>query len=218
MNIYTYWQPVPELNMIDEFRLLLLWRENWIANGFSPVVLNEYVAQQHPYFEEYNAIVSQFPTVNPVAYERACFLRHLAMAQAGGGFLCDYDVMCRQPIEFVHEDIDRLNIYQKGANGTMVPCLVSGCESSYVKLCRYFASHIFTPEDNEAGKPHISDQNALQKIIATHPEDFNCLNEVVGYGEPGWEKAAFVHFSNGNTGPAGKTPRYKHVTELMNQS
>lgn len=217
MKIHTFWTPVPELNTLDEFRLLLLWRENWAKAGFEPVVLNEYIARRHPFFAEMDAAVSKFPTVNPPAYERGCMIRHLAMAQVGGGILCDHDVFNRSctPDQAKDIDMDVITIYQRGANGVLVPCLTSGGPEAYLALCKRFASYVPMQDDVEGGKGHCSDQSILQKLIAETPEQFKCTPIVTGYNELGWETAKAIHFSNGNCTPAGRTPRYVHVPQLL---
>ena len=217
MKIMTYWSPVPELNMLEEFKLLLLWRENWAKAGFEPVVLNEYVARQHPYFEEFDAAVSKFPTVNPVAYEKACFHRWLALAQVGGGTMADYDCWNRScTVEDAEAiDLDFTTFYQRGANGVLVPCLVSAGAEDCLWLCEKFASYVPTELDVEGQRPHLSDQNCLQPIIKANPGRFKCTPIVTGYGEEGWKDAKAVHFSNGSCTPLGKTPKYVHVPTLI---
>jgi hypothetical protein len=68
------------------------WQNIWRANGWKPVVLSEDHARLHPDYESMKARFSGFPTTNPEGYEVACYLRYLAMAVVGGGFMSDYDV------------------------------------------------------------------------------------------------------------------------------
>jgi hypothetical protein len=70
-----------------------VWREVWSKAGWDPKVLTQNDAAKHP---RYNEMVDRFmtyPTSNPAGYELACYLRYLAMAEAGGGFMTDYDVV-----------------------------------------------------------------------------------------------------------------------------
>lgn len=214
--IYTYFSPVPELNMLDEFRLLLLWRENWSKAGFEPVVLNEYIARQHPFFKEFDEAVSKFPTVNPVHYEKSCFMRHLSMAQIGGGILSDFDVMPNGVTPELPQFAEpHLTVYQVGGNGALIPCLTSGGAEAYLGLCKQFAKYVPQADDKEGTRVHISDQSVINKLAAGTEYGIAAHPIVVGYGEDGWEKAAAIHFANANCTPKGKTPKYLHVPLLM---
>jgi len=69
-----------------------VWRRTWAAAGWKPVVLDERHAAAHPNYEEFKSKFASYPTTNPAGYEVACYLRHLALAAVGGGWLCDYDL------------------------------------------------------------------------------------------------------------------------------
>jgi len=57
------------------------------------VVVSQKDAERHPRYDEMVRRFSEYPTVNPPGYELACYLRYLAMAVVGGGFMTDYDVI-----------------------------------------------------------------------------------------------------------------------------
>lgn len=211
-RLYTYYSHVPDMNSADELRNLILWRQHHAALGFEPFVLNEWHARQHPYFEEFDQAVSKFPTINPKTYDRACFLRWLAMATLKGfNVMADYDCFLYsldvplQPLE-----TGPLTVFQK-----YVPCLVSGWPEQFLAQCKRFAA--YKPKE---GENHISDQTILAAQAAdddAHKDrkpSFERLTIVKGYGEEGWEKAPAVHYSNSTMTPAGKQPRWQHIPKL----
>lgn len=122
--ISTYFEPVPEINIEESTRLLLLWRENWESQGYRTQVLNEHIARKHPLFDEYNERIKRFPSINPDGYDRACWMRWLAMVQVQGGFMTDYDLFAYNPdwkdlpIDFDNE----ICVSQQ----SFIPCLVTG--------------------------------------------------------------------------------------------
>lgn len=86
--VYTYFED----QGIGHEATVDAWKNIWRAAGWKPVVLSEDHARAHPDYEPMKARFSSFPTTNPEGYEVACYLRYLAMAVVGGGFMSDYDV------------------------------------------------------------------------------------------------------------------------------
>lgn len=85
--VYTYYADLGT----GDGPLLEVWKKTWAGAGWKPRVLSEKHAAEHEMYEEYKAAVSAFPSSNGVAYETTCYLRHLAMAAVGGGWLTDID-------------------------------------------------------------------------------------------------------------------------------
>src|SRR5574343_993366 len=95
MKVFTYFNPVPEMDVSTEHKLIVLWQHAWRMSGYEPVILTHLHADAHPQWAEVDELVRSFPTVNPVDYELACWHRWLALAQVGGGLMVDYDVIPR---------------------------------------------------------------------------------------------------------------------------
>ncbi len=53
--------------------------------GWKPQILAERDARGHPQFEKYFNHFKALPSVNPNDYEVSCYIRWLALQQAGGG-------------------------------------------------------------------------------------------------------------------------------------
>jgi hypothetical protein len=223
MKIFTYYQDVPELTAYDELKLIQLWRERWKALGFEPVVLNEWHARKHPEFEDYAAAFSKLPSVNPKGYDLACYFRWLAMLSSADSWfpiMCDYDVM-------PYAEFDGKNQFDGETGAKMnemilfqgpVPSLVRGHQARFLQLCNYFrdvGEGKTKVEFNLVnGAPHTSDMYLLEKFLEAKPEGFEVRNVVKLFGEPGWKKSQFVHYSNSTTQPAGKNPRWTYIPVL----
>lgn len=212
MKVFGYYVDVPDLKPEDELKLTILWRERWTAAGFEPFVLNEYHAKHHPLFEQLNAVVMELPTTNPRPYERACYLRWLALAQCGGGFLSDFDVipycgligLCG-PLGGGRGALDKLHLL---ANRS--PALTYASKEICEKLCQAFIGGTLGKR-MMGDKPHYSDQYAIEDITEDWVRRIDVVKE---YTDVGWESAPAVHYANRHMGAGGKLPRYQHIPLL----
>lgn len=203
--VYTYHAQLPG-NMPEEHtKLLLLWKRNWESAGYTPIVLNEYIAGDHPQYQAFSEAIDKLPTVNPPEYERACYLRWMAIAVAGGGLMADSDV-------FIYNDFrpgpvpDRIVSFQ-----THVPALVWGSKSAYENMVQAIMAYQVSPKDLEGfPRPHVSDMLMLQRGGIP----YTSKNVVKLYNEPGWEQAPLVHYSHSSMGPAKLMPRHKFIEGL----
>ena len=112
-----------------EDSLLEVWAIEWNRAGFDTKVLSMADARAHPYFEEMEKIIK--PILGEL-YNGLCFYRWLAMVQAGGGWMSDYDVL---PTNFPIEDG---LVLPNGGNFTSfqahVPCLMSGSQEEWSRV------------------------------------------------------------------------------------
>lgn len=207
--VFTYFEAVTGIDGTDAVKLLELWKREWSAAGWNAQILTEVDARRHLMFPVFDAIVSAFPTINPPGYERACFLRWLAMAAAGGGFLCDYDVM---PLRFPPQKApDRLTVYQ---DHNPCPSLVGGTAAEFERICRFFMAWEVTDFDrgyDGMGRPHVSDMNVLQQSTGR----FDTIDAVFNYTKAGWENAQAVHFASATM--EGRQPRWQHIPEILKE-
>lgn len=189
-------------------KLLRLWCESWESNGWKAKILSEKDASTHPGFSYYAEKISRFPTSNVREYERACFMRHLAMANVGGGLLADYDVFnVRLPVDSGHERLKALAVALGGSKiailePTKVPCLVWGTEEGYEDLCDVICEYPVN------GDKHVSDMTIIRK--SSLPAYPICVEHLCsGAAIPnnpgtGWRDAALIHFSNYSFTKLGK--------------
>lgn len=234
MKIFTYCQFVnpTQIPCSGEIRLMNLWRDSWSKIGFEPVVLNEYYARGHAFFADYDKVISALPSVNPPGYDRACFLRWLAMANAPLVdtrelfLMSDYDVMGYHPEPFLFygtriakakPPATKLVFFEK-----YCPSLVLGHRATFAAQAQRFYDFgkSFDPNSlREAvvdGRPHVSDQNILESMQSRMPEHYEVLHLVRSYGETAWDSAPAVHYCNSAMGPpkANFQPRWQHIQQL----
>ena len=94
--VYTFYDRLEYdgASSATEQALLAMWKRTWGARGWSPTVLSTKDTARHPRYEEYRAKFATLPTgTNPLEYEMTCFVRWIAMAHRGGGFMTDYDTL-----------------------------------------------------------------------------------------------------------------------------
>lgn len=219
MKIHTYYVSVPELNAFDELKMLTQWRLRWFDKGFEPIVLGEWHAKQHPYFAEYDQAISALPSCNPSAYERACFLRWLALATAGGGLMSDYDVFPygEDPGKVIWETVkDLLETKLLVMFQERAPSLVYTSPKTALFLCQAIASGKFGNRPQE-DKPHFSDQYAIEDLVTQKSDWIELHDDVKGYMDEGWETAPFVHYSTASMARRNKLPRWRFIPSLRSK-
>jgi hypothetical protein len=193
-RVHTYFQPVPQLPSAD--KLIALWKWHWTEHGFEPVVLSEQDAKDHPGYDHFVERIRRFPTSNPKAYEMACFLRHLAMANVGGGTVLDLDVF-PNPRRSSRSYLHNMRVYSGPKfifmEPTRVPCAIMATAEGYEDFCDILCEY-------QGTEPHISDMIIARK---TKLPVANICVEHLDSGRPiendpgdGWKDAPLVHFSN----------------------
>jgi hypothetical protein len=165
--------------------------------GWNPVVLYDHHAKAHPLYDLLKESVSKLPTINVPEYELACYLRWLAVAARGGGFMSDYDVV---NYSFKPTPIPSLmRIYEVHPElEEVTPSVVAGSQSGYERICAAFCA--IKAEDIEyriSETAHVSDMIVLQHLA--HKGFYVATRTVLQYGEPEWTEAPLVHYSHGST-------------------
>jgi len=193
--------------------MLALWQEEWTAAGFETHILTLKDAYSHPRFAEFEEQLQNIPLNVPTKiYNQMCFIRHLAMANVGGGYMSDYDVLPMTPKPMNQEDEhsddwlsnfsmnDDIQVYSVTARGGGIPCLMSGSGSKWETLA-------FRLIDN--GLNHPDERlwtDFLAMIDLTHESDFTVNDSVLKTFDihPEWTKElcdevsvfSAIHFSH----------------------
>lgn len=206
-KVFTYYSGTGQ-NPYDDWQLLRLWQLNWAHFGFEPVILNEYIARKHPKYDKFNDRIKSYPTINPVDYERACYIRWLAFAQVNGGVCCDWDL-------FVYEKPETLN-YQTPPKVLQsyqehVPSLVWGSRYAFEAIIDGIMDYEVGVQDTaDFNKPHVSDMY----MFYHQSLPYKSKKLVKNFGESGWDTSPFIHFSSGSM--KGHLPKHKHIQQLRN--
>lgn len=196
--VHTYYNPVPGIPRPT--KLLDLWRESWESKGWTTRILSEADAKEHPGYKMFSDRISRYPTINKAGYERACYLRHLAMvialmASCGNvRVLCDYDVI---NMGWTPDDAlvgpDSEIAYEEILEPTRVPCAIRANQSGFGNICDILFSY------DPKGEKHVSDMTILRKtqIQATGycVEHLNSGRPIVDDPGDGWKTAPMIHFS-----------------------
>jgi len=190
--------------------LLKVWVDEWTSAGWNPKILNMEDVRQHPQFESINAMLNGLPFKY---YDRLCFLRWLAIAQVGGGWIVDYDAF---PLAFVTNELPnqgRMTIHEYAPTGG-VPAMVSANEAEFNR----FAWALVENAQLHKHEDHWSDMKALQDIYQQTLGQTYVMTKLVlpglavlsgkGYTDEICERAkdaAVIHFSH-NAIANGVTP------------
>lgn len=196
-TIYCYYEAAEKIDAAEQLKLIEIWKSEWRAHGWNPVVLHESDAQRHPLFNRAKATFAQFPSVNPVGYDLGCWLRWLAVSACGGGWMSDYDVL---PLDMSHVNSKGLTFFSGNANDPNIPCLVYGEKCDYDALITFFL--LSTHDDL-----HHSDMVALRTLDIP----FTNLLNVKEYGEPGWAAGVAIHYSTHSMTKANQMPKSRFI-------
>lgn len=196
MNVHTYHEPVPGM---DRTEILSLWAESWRRHGWEPVVHTRAEASAHPQAGSYETRITGLPTVNPRAYEEACWRRWLVAAQVGG-FWCDDDLV---NVGFTAEEArdgmakfglggPRLIAWHDGAHPNTG--LLLGTRQNFQDFVDCVLTNRPFLTDRINGSPHTSDMylwHELWRAGLTH--DVRGVMDC--YGKPGAMHARLIHCS-----------------------
>jgi len=137
----------------NEEKVLQLWKDEWEAAGFDPVVLTMDDAEKHPDFEDVRDIM--LPLHGETGYDSLCFYRWFAMAAAGGGWMSDHDTYpLNFPLEF------GLELPNEGTFTSFqrhIPALMSGSQDEWNRVSKLVIDAIPRIKEGEV----MSDMYAL---------------------------------------------------------
>jgi hypothetical protein len=97
--MHTFYQPkaVSDIWTQRDAEILKLWKRHWERAGWIPVILTLADAQMHPKYATLRSRMEKLPLGGNVEYDLNCYIRWLAMAAVGGGWMSDYDTV---PLNF----------------------------------------------------------------------------------------------------------------------
>jgi len=203
VNVYTFFTPIPGKTAEDELALINVWRRSWAKAGWNPVVLGEDDLPDDADARRLKRGFHSQPTQIKPGMEYSWFVRWLAVAHQGGGFMCDYDVI---NYSFPPREVGDMTVYERH-----VPCLVSGTSEEFLRICELFATYHADSKDRVGWlKKDTSDM----KILIRRPDAYTQRRDCVEFGLPGWETADAVHFSNFAMKPRGFSPRDAHIAGI----
>lgn len=186
MIVYTYFEPVKDIDFLEESRLASQWRKSWVASGFSPMTLTSQIAESHPKYFEYVKLVRALPSVNPAGYDLACWLRWLALDVVGGGLMTDHDMIARAFDPEFLAFANPITVLDRG----LVPCAVFTTKAGATQLVDDILEH-----DHKHDGKHYSDMYFFQ--AKGYPRDGDLT---APYGAADWKLAPAVHFSHADCG------------------
>lgn len=163
--------------MTDEAdaKLLLTWKSAWRAAGWNPKILTLEDAQTHPDYEELDEKLD-LDVVPFGYYDKLCFMRWLAMASVGGGWMSDYDTFPLRGLEDTSiPNGGKLTLYDTVRAGG-VPSVVSGSAEEYARIAKLLLINTMKKGVQEK---FWSDMLALHDIHQEDSSVFNVKDEVL---------------------------------------
>lgn len=195
MNVYTFHNAVPGIELRERYTMLKIWQQSWIKRGWKPIILTPIDALQRSDYPKYFDKFFSFPTINPKEYEIACFIRWIAVLEAAKftnqpSLMVDYDVLNNgfYPEDLTIQPFARLpvSLCRGGC-----PCALFGFIAQFENLIKEFVDYKPLLQDNINGRSHVSDQTIFAKICIDSP-----LQDLTrSLGEEGFEQAKLWHFN-----------------------
>ena len=209
-TVRTYYEKLQGRDHAQQEWLLATWADSWRKFGWHPVVIGPDLAKQHPYYQQFLKAYTDLPSVNGKDYELACYIRHVAMVQSGGGLLVDYDVI---NVGFTPDMLPETNGKYPAilADKNPCPCGVYGTAEEYDALCLFMANQGQEAIVIEGGRLHTSDQHFVQHFAA----HFRSYEIIWQYGQKGWENAKLIHFSSGSCQGRSRSEVIPSAIELI---
>lgn len=166
--------------------------ETWTREGWNPMLLGPSNALSHPKLQAMKDKASALPTINGRDYEKACFVRWCAFANAAATIpdpvvITDYDVFPRVP--YPPRDYPEMFNGDPSNGPGWIVARREGIEAIIDTILAYEPrSTDFT--DN---RPHVSDMI----ILINNRSLFSVVEPIiVCYGVPGWRNYPLTHFAN----------------------
>lgn len=222
MKVFTYYMPVPGLWSDESQKSLLdVWARSWRKQGWDPIVLTEDHAKTHPSYPTFKDRFWSLPTEYGHDYEGACFMRWLAVAQAGGGMMTDYDVI-NYGFKPYHQPMTRMTIYANSPpKGIFMGC-VAGRREYFQDMANIFAAWLPDQYDLNTTSAtysgyHCSDLTMLERMFDSKtypkPDWFERQPGCALFDYPDWKTEKLVHYGYAMRA-AGYWPKCDHIEKI----
>ena len=162
------------------------WQEAWRRAGWETRILTIEDAKTSANFSQVERdLLTKVPLGNNPRYDYHCYMRYLAMAEAGGGWMSDYDVIPT----WLTPDTDLPNngsftIYQNH-----VPALLSGTQEEWYRMTHALVSVAVEQGEEHAilaqGKKLFSDMIAMLVLRSVVPQPLLYVNVIANGNEWG---------------------------------
>ena len=158
-RVFTYFEPLFEETKAQEADLVIEWKRNWKAAGWSPNILCHQDAAANPLYSKFSKAVYALPTTNNKDYEMACWHRWLAYQM--------FAAICG-PSLFIDYDVAATVRFQPPANPSWLAlgydpgCFADSKMLGEVVELMMTRGHQGSIEID--GRPHISDMTLLNKL------------------------------------------------------
>jgi len=86
-----------EIGNAEQKQQIELWKKSWEEFGWNTKVLTLEDAKRHPSYPELSKRIESFSTCSNRHFQLSCFMRWLAFAVDGDGWMSDYDLL---PLDF----------------------------------------------------------------------------------------------------------------------
>jgi len=162
-RVYAFFQNVEGSSIsIDSNEMLRNWKDAWSSMGWEPRILTMEDAKNHPFYSSYEEMLNLVPLddpIKPIERSRIQYLKYLAMASVGGGWLSEYDTMpLRSPLP-IDKYVNKFSVYESPG----ISSLLSGSASEWTRMAKLLLK---TGMRNK-NSPHWSETMGLVHVIHT---------------------------------------------------
>jgi len=174
-TMHTFFETVPSWSKSEQaanVHLLRTWKKIWNTAGWKTSILSLADAQAHPDFKKLENIINTVPLGTNKIYDKMCYIRHLAMAQAGGGWMADFDTI---PLN-LKPGIPLPNNGRWTSQEWGVPSLVSGNKTEWLRM----AFMIAITASKHKNEKLFSDMMAMQELANQKPPPYVLKQNVLG--------------------------------------
>ncbi|CAE7243324.1 gly-3 [Symbiodinium natans] len=177
--IHTYYTSTDVTDPEDKrTHTLINWQKAWQRAGWETRVLTIDDARVSENFTNFSSSVLKIPLGGNKMYDYHCYIRYLAMAEAGGGWLSDYDTIPT----WLAPDADLPNGGRFTIMQNHVPALMSGTKEEWYRIAHELvAVGLAKGEELAVGdskNPLFSDMFAMLALRQQDPQPLIFINTV----------------------------------------
>jgi hypothetical protein len=150
--MHTFFEPLKNttgMDILDHMLMLRIWEEEWQAAGWETKVVTLDDAKNHSLYEAMEKEAERmFPNDS---YYRFRLYRYLAVAAAGGGWMCDYDIF---PTNFPMDEALNPPFGGKFTSyKNFIPVLIHASADEWTRVAQYFINRMRMPAISKARRP-----------------------------------------------------------------